>query len=575
MKKTISIILCLVMALSVISTICVPAFAADTYADAKDGDILAELKFGQTTGNYQSKFLYTNAADGEAAATVAVSDEGKTVKIDYNPSAASQYLYGGPIEGLTIGEGKKYTITFKASFKDPANASNPNAGMIANFPNDSDPASVKANGYKLFVGYYGTPSVQHKISAGHGSNMKGKYLNNCKDYAKVNLQTPDANGFFDMAYEIDGEVFRIFINGMFIEEGVYNQAHFEKANKLGFTVYLYNKASQATVKDVKIYKGNTVSATAQYPDYYKNPVNQLVKEYSDAKFGDLLYAPDFTATQGVWMLTDSSGSTKDVFNVTATKDTITFENKDGKTEKGKHLGSAINGLTITDKTEYTFTFKVNNFDNGNVGVGFAASNVLGASSFHYNVYGDFNYLNPSAVTQRGGSKLSSSERATTSYTSIPTKVDADHYTSIKIEMDGYKATVYYLAADDTWAKFDSFDMTNVDYVSGENTLNSNAYEGLSVACTFYVHNKNVGATIKEVGVYKGLLVSEDSLKYEEETTTPPAGETTTPPAGETTNPPAGGTTTPDPVPTGDSAVAIVLALIAVSCGAVLTMKKAR
>ena len=571
MKKTISIILCLVMAMSLFCTALTPAFAADLYADAKDGDLLTELKFGQTSGNYQSKFLYTNSADGEAAANIAVSDEGKTVKIDYNPSANSQYLYGGPVEGLTIGEGKKYTITFKATFRAPGATSATNAGMYANFPNDSDLAAVKVGGYKLFVGYYGTPDVQHKISAGHGSNMKGKYINNCKDYAKVNLQTPDADGFFNMAYEIDGKVFRIFINGMFIEEGVYNQAHFTNANKLGFTVYFYNKASQATVKDVKIYKGNTVGATAQYPDYYKNPVNQLVKEYDDAKFGDLLYAPDFTATQGVWTLADSSGSTKDYFNITTTKDTLTVQNKDGKSEKGKHLGSAINGLNITDKTEYTFTFKINNTDNGNIGVGFAASNVLAVSGFHYNLYGDFNFLNPSAVTQRGGSKLSSSERATTSYTSINPKIDADHYTYIKIELDGYKATVYYLAADDTWAKFDSFDMMNVDYVSGENTLNSNGYEGLSVACTLYVHNKNTAGTIKEVGIYKGLTVTQTSLKYEEETTATP--ETTAAPA-ETTAPSTGEPTTP-PVSTGDSAVAIALALVAVSCGAVLTMKKTR
>lgn len=549
------------MLLSIMATACVPAFAADAYASAKNGDLLAELKFGQTSGIYQSAFLYSNATNEDGSATlptVTVSDDGKTAKIDFNPTKATGAMfYGAPIDGFTIGEGKQYTFTFKASFpgnpKDDGTINYTNAGMYANYPNTSDVAAIKSSDYKLFVGYYGTPNVRHKISAGHGSNMKGKYINNCKDYATVNLQTPDADGFFDMAFEIDGDVFRIFINGMFIEEGVYNEAHFKNANRLGFTVYLFNKLSSTTIKDVKLYKGNTVGASAQYPDYYKNPTNQLLKEYDDAKYGDLLYSPDFTATSGVWSLADASGSTRDFFDITTTKNSITFKNKG--TAKGKHLGAAINGLTIYSDTEYTFSFKVMNDDNGNLGIGFAASNVLAANSFAYNLYGDFTFLNPSAVTQHCASKLSSSERATTSYTSIPCKKDADGFASIKIEMDGYKATVYYLAEDDTWAKFDSFDMTNVDYDSS-GTKHANAAQGLSVACTFYVHNANASGTVKDIEIFRGLLVSEE----------PPAEEPpVTPEVPETPDTPA--------VPTGDSTLALFAVIVATLGTAVVIGKK--
>ena len=140
-------------------------------------------------------------------------------------------------------------------------------------------------------------------------------------------------------------------------------------------------------------------------------------------------------------------------------------------------------------------------------------------------------------------------------------VDADGYASMRVEMYGYNATVYYLNTAGEWVNYNEFDMRETQKFDGSATYS--APFGLQVCVGFYVYNKNMSAEYKDINIYKGLLITDPEGKLDPVETEPEVTE----PAPEVTEP-------ADPVPTGDSA--LIFALIAViSLGGVAVVAKRR
>lgn len=525
MKKIVSILLCCVMLVGMIAamglTVSAKTALEKTYAAAADGDLLYELTFGETTGVYQSKIFADYTVDFDL--DVKVTDAGRTLTAEY-PTAvdgdalydkdakAVKWFYGDSIEGLTVGNGEKYTFKCKVFFPKyiptgKTDYSYGNAGVYVNFPKNEDATYLYDTGYKYVAGYYGTADVRHTMSFGAGGKMAGKYLSTGNAYATTNLATRDADGFVDMAVEIDGVAVRVYFNNVLIDEtDIFSSELASIAGNLGFSVYLYNLGAKLIVKDVNLYKGNTVKAGATVPAGY-DTTGALAKTYSAAKWGDTLYKVDFTSANSLYNAMDRGGNALDsFFTVTESKDSVQMVNKG--TAKGCYYGGAIEGLFITDKTEYTTTFKIKNSANGNTGFAFAMP--LAASTANvYNIYGDFTFSNPSIVGEHGSTKIKGA-KTDGAYQDITPFIDADGFASVKVEMKGYVASVYYLNAESKWTLLDSYDMSSSVSADGETTYKHDA--GLQVAAMFYIHNKDMDSTVKDVVIEKGLTLTGEAPK---------------------------------------------------------------
>ena len=126
---------------------------------------------------------------------------------------------------------------------------------------------------------------------------------------------------------------------------------------------------------------------------------------------------------------------------------------------------------------------------------------------------------------------------------------------MRVEMYGYKVTVYYLNTAGEWANYNEFDMRETKKFDGSATYA--APYGLQVAVGFYVYNKGMSAEYKDINIYKGLLITDPEGKLD---------PVVTEPAPEVTEP-----ANPD---SGDSA--LVFAIIAViSLGGVAVVAKRR
>jgi hypothetical protein len=102
---------------------------------------------------------------------------------------------------------------------------------------------------------------------------------------------------------------------------------------------------------------------------------------------------------------------------------------------------------------------------------------------------------------------------------------------MRVEMYGYKATIYYLNTAGEWVNYNEFDMRETQKFDGSATYA--APYGLQVAVGFYVYNKDMSAEYKDINIYKGLLITDPEGKLDP-VITEPAPETTEPPvSGET------------------------------------------
>ncbi|MBQ2242156.1 MAG: hypothetical protein II319_08465 [Clostridia bacterium] len=544
MKRIFSAILSLIMVLSLVA-------AMGINASAKDGDLLYTVNFKGDDKFAPAKFA---CLKGEDVITAVPSDDGSSVTATYSADAdAGRAFWGGAIKGLTYGEGKQYTITMKMAIaytETDGKLSSGNAGVFINMLNTTDSQYIMDQGYKALVGYYGCPNIRHTMSYGAGGKSIGAFLS--KDAyitdAKY-LLSHDADGFYDMTFAVDGKNVKVYINNVYLDEyDAFNDGLLEKAENVGFVIYLYNKSASITVKDAKVYEGITVK-NATYPDYYVEGAK--VTNYETSKTGDLLFTADFTRK-------DSGFNARFVASndtlYTATIDSanpghITIENVGGKAGTTYYAG-VIGGLEVNSETRYTYDVKIKTSAQ-NAGFGFAVPNLYPFGN-SIALYG--NFQTGSIATQHGANKILNQARelASNGYAAVSNMaVDADGFASLRAELHGYEFTAYYLNTEGNWELYTKVDMTHTTKNDGSAEYIHDT--GFDLAVCLTLNNKGLVAEYKDINVYKGLLITDPEGKLDPVVTEP---------------------TPADPVPTGDSAL-IFAVVAAISVLGVAVVAKRR
>ncbi len=561
MKKLTSLLLALMMVLSVLSTFVVFTSAAGndllkTYDAAAEGEVLYKAKFGETTGAYKSG-LFAIATKGYDTDTtkfdVKVTEGGYGVEITYTPEKAQRMYYGGQVEGLTYGNGEKYTIEYYVH--DAETTKTTNYGVYFNWPKAFETDNLVAREEcKYLLGYYGTPSIRQTLCVG-GDKYTGKYISLDKTYITDYTFAKPASGYHKVAIEVEDNAFRVYIDGTFFDEGNMYDAQMEMTPNLGISFYLYNtqtyNGDTFKAKDVTIYKGHTERAGATYPDYYKTSTtstNVLLKEYDKAVDGDLLYTVKMDAEDGVWTGRIHEDQNK-VTQYVTTENSVEFFNTGA--DSRFWWGDTIDGLKVNAETKYTMTLKVQSKTEKNGGFGFVAP-LGGETRLCFNFYGRFttpegSTAQPQTVIEKSTGKIAGQQFNTTDYVPIYPVVDDEGYLDVAVVVDGfvftvlYKSNIYGIDETETpfWAIYEIYDMEEDLEFYGE----------ANMCFMTYTHNTTTNWEAKDVNIYKGVTVNttgtpDGEVSSSEEETTTPAGPESSKPADSKTDKPADSTNTP-------------------------------
>lgn len=277
MKKALSLALTFVILASVFGFVPTEASSntlISTYEEAKDGDLLYELKFGETTGVYTPTiFMAQRPADAVLEKAVVISDNGRTLAF-YKPGIESgAFRYGGEIDGLTWGENKTYTITMKLML--PATR----GGVYFNFPADAKKEELKGtdatnldNKYSsVMYGIYGRFDEYGDLGAmKDGSRIAGRYRFDTTGYKEFDPIIVEGGTFLDVTFLVEDYSYSVFVNDYFLDVIDLSEDDVKGiSDNLGFSVYLYHfkENTPMIVKDVNIYKGDIISKNAHYPSY--------------------------------------------------------------------------------------------------------------------------------------------------------------------------------------------------------------------------------------------------------------------------------------------------------------------
>ena len=565
MKRFFSAILALTMILALVA-------AMGISASAKEGDILHKINFKNDDKYTFNMFATNGKADG---VTAEVSDDGSAATVTV-VTKSKRYFYGDVIDGLKIGEGKKYTVEVLADNSVDGKDAMQNFGLYINGNKDvceADWAAITPNNSKFtdtmnaLRGYYGTPegwngTPKNTLSRGAGSKVPGLYVSDGTNYVG-GVYTPDANGFCTVSIEVDGYIYRVFINGEFFDEGDIPFAN--NYDDLAVIFYVYN-AGSVTFKDAVVYEGNIYSAKGfTYPALREGAVpadwsgaamlnakELTMAAYEKAGLGAKLtdinfkngtdYAPKMFYLAGTdLIITVSDDGSK-----------IDFEKPTDAsyTDAGQGAtwwGGAIGSLEYTADTVYTFTYKVKTNDlRGGIFFNLDETNMNNNYAQLFNYYGNLDGSEKSdMVICISGTKLTGHETVkTTSYTKFNAlekniAYDAEGYADMAVTVDGYTWNLYYKDAAGEWVLFESFHGTAAEFAGAP-----------QVACGVYIYHDMATMGMKDVALYKGTLT--DIANYVPPVETEPA----------------------DPVPTGDSS--LVFAIIAlISLGAVAVVAKRR
>lgn len=274
MRKILSFIVATLMLVSMFGFMTTGVSAntlKSTYEDAKDGDLLYEVLFGQNTGVYvptQFNALISGDLDKNA---LEIYNDGRALAF-YKPSVTSgASYYGGAIEGLKMGDDKTYTITMRVTL--PPNR----GGIYFNFPTGSRKQALTGTSSKgndctynsVLYGIYGRFDESGDIgSMKGGSRVAGSFIFNKDGYVQFDEILVKEGTFLDVAFLIEGYTYAVFVEGKFLDV-IDVSAVKGVADDLGFSVYLYHikENTPMVVKDVNIYKGDLISANATYPAY--------------------------------------------------------------------------------------------------------------------------------------------------------------------------------------------------------------------------------------------------------------------------------------------------------------------
>lgn len=559
MKKILSVLLCVVM---IGAMLCMSVSAANelvkSYDAAKDGELLYEVKFGEKSGVYQP-FIFGAGKEVHAKELVVThSADGNELSLTASGASAGRVFYGGKVDGLKLGAGKKYTIELDMKF--PLTSSG-NGGFYFNFgtyapydanSTDGNKAMIADGSYANLYGIYGRTEIEDDcftLSAGAGAKIPGEFVSDGAVYTAIPAAARVGDEYCKVRVEIDGYFYAVYLNDAFYDQVTLNPTVLDKANDLGITFYVYNKNVNLNVKNVKIYKGVKSGAATIRND----ASNQLLVSYNDAALGAKLYDVNFAAEKGVFTLRRIANSKDTTKEVSADGRTITLTK--GAEKGGTYWGSNIHGLKINADTKYTVKFKIKTTGTTSGSLGYNlnwpyATNT--ANSSRFNLYGNFNDMDVKRALKfaNHGTEISGYAYDDMAYDQFNPAIDADGYTDMAYEIDGYAVSVYLGNADKNgeMTLYKSVPLTAEQYLDSDD-----------LAIFLYIYNANRSISIKDCSVFKGLVVSQT---YETPTTDAP-----------TTDAPV---TEPDSPVTGDN-TAVILMIVAVVAmlGTAVTVKVVR
>lgn len=236
-----------------------PLSAADSkliksYANAKDGDLLYIADFSSTGGAFAP-------APNDLAAqnfTYTVGDKGASVTIKGGKGDKTKSFWGGIINGLEADATTKYTMTYKVKMNGESGKNN-SIGVGGWNVDDYDPANwVFYNDYGNFNSAFPAgDSTKNRSALSHADvKYNSNYTNG------IDAATPDKDGFIWQMIEFDGpaNTYRSYsnVNGKWQlneEQKMAETNDAAKKDNMSIMLYSYYAVVDATIKDVKFFKG--------------------------------------------------------------------------------------------------------------------------------------------------------------------------------------------------------------------------------------------------------------------------------------------------------------------------------
>ena len=268
MKKILSITLGLVLIFSMISALAVNTSAANdaqvlrVYDRASDGDILFYADFNSAAykqnESAKAKVDFTISADGRTLTAVAKPDSG---------SDNANY-FGAYFEELPVNKGDKVTMSFKIKcdgFASDKETPTSNSVGIGGWFIDDYMEKDAEKGWN-FINYYGNWNCDLPSGTLHRSGIRiANKTKLASDANNIEAATTDEEGFLNVKIEYDYDERKV--TTFFLQDGVYVEDqsssmmttaitnNVKMDDHLGFAISVPHVECDATVKDVKIFKG--------------------------------------------------------------------------------------------------------------------------------------------------------------------------------------------------------------------------------------------------------------------------------------------------------------------------------
>jgi len=526
MKKVLSFTLVLAMVSAIVMTLFVGV-------GAKDGDLLWEADFKNTTDDFNPELFAQDATNKDNVPTI--SADGKSIEWSFGATEKGRYRWGDTVDSLKVTADTKYTV--EAVYKAFSPKSNGGLAFVAG----GDLEKVKAGeaGWCTMYGRTNSTFSFYRTESGNYSKAGWNAHNGVED----------ADGYVTFRIELYGYNVRIYTKQA---DGTFKYAYScavpepDRANAvIACGIYTWvnlDAVDVVGIKSFKVYQGCELTDAILKTKL----TDGLAAAYKSAKNGALVYSANYNGDdyfKPELSSTKEERKTGNTFDISADGKALTFKGHTfgtgTKVSAATWYASPIKGLDITADTEYTVEFKVKN-EGGQYGgaVFFATPDKLPTS--YVSFYGALNSTS-SAWTIAKGSETKAYTgygQMEEAYLNFDERLLVDDYYDVKVEIDGYDLTLYCKTADG-YKKVTSYFIDDVNAVLAAGVYNYEAQGGVSV---------------KDFNVYKGLTLTNDYTQVPEEPENP----------------------VEPPVDSGDSTVALVLAIIAtVSLGGVMVAKKAR
>ena len=203
-----------------VSAMLTPASAADlksVYDSAKNGDLLYELKFDGTDGIYTPSVLRADLEGDNVPEAVKIDDNGRTLTFTKPSGESKAFWFGGRINGLSMGEGKAYTITMQVHLPEKR------AGVYCNFPTELKEVEVAGSIPSNLYGVYGHFGISGNLGGmKSGSRVNGNFKFDTTGYKTTTPMITDKE-FSELTFLIEDYTYAIFIDGVFVDQVNYGE----------------------------------------------------------------------------------------------------------------------------------------------------------------------------------------------------------------------------------------------------------------------------------------------------------------------------------------------------------------